>query len=486
MSPMEFESYQRATWPLNWNFEQSRITNMKVKAVRESKLTFSGDFTKYREFREFVRANLHQNVGLTVSQKTMLLNEFCSSEVRALCGITTTSNMAQFSEMLRKLDEFFNKNKLTAYREQLDLLNVFDVFNPDPVILQKVIDLLNQAEREFQNQDISSLVDDVLHKLGGLATYYINQYPTENSRGLASLNRFLAPQYNHYRSKKSAHPALKHRNIPRGPLPAKAFNNVSETPPNGSHTLSSHETSGGQVKAEIPDHQLSGEAEGYYVLYNNNQDPKPSFEWRDHYPLCPVCQGKHFLNKCKQFVFKLTHEEKMKVVHDNTRCYRCFSPAHQASACRRRDPCQTCFSKKHHTHLHDWSKEPETQLLASVEMAYKQVEDRDYVQKLALRINTISFGVGYIGNPQTGNKIKVNLIKDSCGNHSTCHLGVARLLELQGGVKFTKSVVGVHGMEWNTPAEMHMVTFMSEDGRTQQTWPLTFADKPLGDLKFVD
>ena len=144
--------------------DQANLVSVPLRSVKESKRTFSGDFTRYKEFREFVRVNLHQNMGLTVSQKTWLLDHFCSSEVKALCRITCTPNMAHFSEMSQKMDCFYNKNKLTAFKEQLDCLNVFDVLNPEPVILLKVIDLLNKAEMEFQNQDVSSLVDGILHK----------------------------------------------------------------------------------------------------------------------------------------------------------------------------------------------------------------------------------------------------------------------------------------------------------------------------------
>ena len=95
-------------------------------------------------------------------------------------------------------------------------------------ILRKLIDLLNNAEKEFQNQDVSSLIDGMLHKLGGLASYYINQYPTENCRGLASLNRFLSPQYVHYSSRKVENPINMQRNRvgARAPPPAWLLQSV--------------------------------------------------------------------------------------------------------------------------------------------------------------------------------------------------------------------------------------------------------------------
>ena len=64
-------------------------------------------------------------------------------------------------------------------------------------------------------------------------------------------------------------------------------------------------------------------------------------------------------------------------------------------------------------------------------------------------------------------------------------MSIARTLGCTGNTK-SRTTNGVGGCEWTTNVMTSMVTLESMDGRCSQTFPLSFAEKPCGNLKFVD
>ena len=124
--------------------------------------------------------------------------------------------------------------------------------------------------------------------------------------------------------------------------------------------------------------------------------------------------------------------------------------------------------------------------MSFVDKSYKSVDAPATVtHKSSLRMNTISYGVCYLKSPVTGEKVKINCIRDSCASESTCHMGVARLLGCEGP-KMTRTTQGIGGCTWVTEVMTAMITLESLDGKHSQTFPLNFAEKPCGDLKFLD
>ena len=67
-------------------------------------------------------------------------------------------------------------------------------------------------------------------------------------------------------------------------------------------------------------------------------------------PICPLCQGAHWLPYCHQFA-KLELDEKISYVRDNRRCFNCLKAGHPVEKCFQRSQCWC--AGKHHIYLHD-------------------------------------------------------------------------------------------------------------------------------------
>merc|ERR1719419_1663071 len=152
---------------------------MSLKEVKELRVFFEGDFTQYGAFRDHVRMNIHQNMDLTVSLKSSLLANSLSREPKLLCGAKTTPKLAEFADMLTKMDQFYNRDKVVAFKEALKSISVFDPLRPDPNVLCRLIGLLNTCETQFGNEDVSLIIRSILQKLGNLAHSFISAYPNE-------------------------------------------------------------------------------------------------------------------------------------------------------------------------------------------------------------------------------------------------------------------------------------------------------------------
>ena len=128
--------------------------------------------------------------------------------------------------------------------------------------------------------------------------------------------------------------------------------------------------------------------------------------WKEGWPLCPACNGKHILNVCQKFYEDMSLAQRKKMVSENNRCFRCLSPLHTISECRRDDHC-FCGSNLHHPGLHDWNKQ--STMVGVTDRTYRSVGDSSVlIGKSALRMNTISYGVCFLKNPVTGERLKIN------------------------------------------------------------------------------
>merc|ERR1712026_518451 len=97
------------------------------------------------------------------------------------------------------MDQFYNRDKVVAFKEALRSISVFDPLRPDPNVLCRLIGLLNTCEAQFGNQDVTLVIRSILQKLGNLAHSFISAYPNENTWSLRKLNSWIQPFFNHYR-----------------------------------------------------------------------------------------------------------------------------------------------------------------------------------------------------------------------------------------------------------------------------------------------
>ena len=71
--------------------------------------------------------------------------------------------------------------------------------------------------------------------------------------------------------------------------------------------------------------------------------------------LCTLCEGKHGLATCKNFLEK-TVKERIEICMSKGLCFSCLHPRHTARHCKRRTQCELC-KKPHATILHRPSPE---------------------------------------------------------------------------------------------------------------------------------
>ena len=489
--------YRSYPWPAGWEFDPMNTTSMTVKMVKELNVVFDGDYTMFPSFREHVRSNIHMNSEFTCSLKSSLLAQALTKEPKQLTGARTTPKLTEFASMLTKLDTFYNRNKLVSFRETLKTIGVFDPLKPDAAILSRLIGLLNNAESQFGNEDVSPVIRDILRKLGGLTQSFLNSYPHENTWSLQKVNKFLVPFYNHYRGEVHKAPNLRNRVIAREAVPKReglfAQKDIVLVPNTSLDSDLVHESEESpQPSSRPPPEPPSPESfqcgeEEYYV-----SQEKLGFlnrpVWKDTWPPCIACKGKHLLVFCPLFWSdQLSFAERKKLVVDNRRCFRCLHPAHTIAKCPRTEKCGFCLSGDHHTRLHDFSQgEGETYVTIQNSVFKCAKEPHDCKKnKKELNLCTMGFSFCFLKNPQTGQSIKVCLIRDSCASESVCCLSVARILGCTGTSR-QRTTNGVGGCEWKTEVMTSMITLESEDGRCSQTFPLSFAEKPCGDLKFLD
>ena len=236
----------------------------------------------------------------------------------------------------------------------------------------------------------------------------------------------------------------------------------------------------------VENHSMSGEEEYYTLLEKQGRLNQPT--WKQGWPLCVICQGEHLLVHCpKWWDDSLNYEQRKKVASEHKRCYRCLSPIHSVAKCPRRDRCSYCLSDSHHTRLHDFFKEPKADgFVTASNSVFTFVGDNGaYKMRKKPELCTISFSVCYIKNPANGEKTKVCLIRDNCCSESICCMSIARKLGFAGETR-ERTTNGVGGCKWTTDVMSSMASLESLDGRHSFTIPLSFADKPCGDLKYLD
>lgn len=65
---------------------------------------------------------------------------------------------------------------------------------------------------------------------------------------------------------------------------------------------------------------------------------------------CPVCNGKHPIVKCSNFI-KATADKRLDLISEKRLCFRCFRAGHISSDCTSKQTCSEC-GKRHNTLLH--------------------------------------------------------------------------------------------------------------------------------------
>ena len=478
--------FKEYCWCQEWKPTNSCYTSLSELNKIAMAMKFEGDFTQYKHFRSYFKGNIHDSCGLSVYHKSGALYTMLSPSIAPVVGAKITEHVEEYAEMLLNLDYFYGGSLNEAYLRQIHMLP--RVRPTDQSSLEKMIGIL---------REIKSDVTDGKETLNSVALSHLNddlympyQYSYRTVQNIETLIDFLS---NHYRNLIMRRAGDKYspgqaRSAPRQVKMADKKALVAAAP-------RSKELPGFPSLQEAEEQEEDGydpftcaEESLMFVMEDKNQTKAETKRvWKDHWPLCPACQGCHWLANCYVFASKLSLEERSALVKGHKRCFKCLAPGHLASDCKWARKCDFCGTKRHHSWLHPPDEATETfnQCLQRAKDVFITNEELGETRPQAPNKCTLRQGVLRLRNPTTNQSEKVNVLLDSCANISTVHMGLAKKWNIEG-YKLVMETTGVEGLIHNAVVLIGMITLESLDGRVKVTCPIRFSNKPAGDLKFED
>ena len=101
--------------------------------------------------------------------------------------------MQSLANLFTRLDKYYERSPTSAFEEVIrNLPGISTAGNQDCSYLEKIIDVLNKGESDFENAQTFSMINLILQKLGDIAYQYITCFPNENQRSLSNLNYLLS------------------------------------------------------------------------------------------------------------------------------------------------------------------------------------------------------------------------------------------------------------------------------------------------------
>ena len=216
---------------------------------------------------------------------------------------------------------------------------------------------------------------------------------------------------------------------------------------------------------------------------------------------CLLCSSdQHFVTNCEQF-FLMSSDERRKVVSEAGACYICLNTNHKSGECPKREikRCGICKGKHHYllhprpqtSHQQQWtqaaeSSDTEESDNAFLGCAYQQAKRPKSSGGPPPLDIAITYLTVWLKNPNTGVRIKVNMLADSGANSCSIDTEIGRELGLSG--KAEPYHVQVGGGRINTYSSFAATITIQGVQPDAEEYPITVQvyDKPCGSLARID
>jgi len=468
-----FRRFRQIDWPPNWKISPEDCNSSTMKELRNQKLIFDGQAISYKNFRRYFRQMVHSNVILTVSQKTMLLQEMLSEGARSYVGVEYTNDPLIYREYLLTLDEAFDRQNTDAYLRQLDAIPRFE---GDDNSLLELRSFLQKAKRGVPVESEAVFVTRCIQKLGRMATTFSAIYPHAEDQTLEALAEFVANQWRvmqRINAQKDIRAAR-----PRYEAPdQRTF--VAARSPNRDYEYFSLNDAEGEESIGLA--QIASQESA-----------------QDRVRICVFCQASHGLQDCEFFAYELSLSQRRQFLESENMCVQCLSPYHQSDACPKtcERNCDQCYSSTHHTLLHE------------EEQGRAGTDTPDYVSNLAAQTGdyyyfvnkdnklykgpikggrvTTNQGVIRVRSPFLQEKSRIiNVLFDSGANASFFDRSIAEDFGMQGPEKPVR-VVGWAGIPRNMMVQLGPLIIEDLQGTLSEKIPAKFCRDPSSGMKFSD
>ena len=168
-----FETFCTYPWPPGWECEPSMATCVSFKDVKDTKVVFDGEPTKYRGFKEYLKGQVHNNASLNVLQRSHLLVQMLENEPKNLICAEPTNKIEVYAKLLMDLDNFYGGNLMDAFQCAVAHLEQYSPEHPET--LMAMISLFKKAQTDL-GEGAESIMSRALSKLGELAGVYYAQF----------------------------------------------------------------------------------------------------------------------------------------------------------------------------------------------------------------------------------------------------------------------------------------------------------------------
>ena len=211
-------------------------------------------------------------------------------------------------------------------------------------------------------------------------------------------------------------------------------------------------------------------------------------------PDCDACGDQHLLRDCPVFTGK-SPQERLDLIFEKNRCYRCLRVGHNTSSCNSQIKCKQC-DKRHHTLLHGAKtpsqrrQEREKAFLAEdfAEDTMEMIDDKpikvlEYAQ---VAMCESSLGTAPVNLTCSDSKkvVQINALLDTGNTVPLLSEEAAKALELKGYQDPT-TIQGVGGKIVKSQIRAK-VTLSSLDGKVKEAVWVRIVPTPAGSLKAVD
>ena len=211
-------------------------------------------------------------------------------------------------------------------------------------------------------------------------------------------------------------------------------------------------------------------------------------------PDCDACTGQHLLRDCSVFLAK-SAQERLDLIAEKNRCYRCLRLGHTAYSCSSSIKCKTC-DKRHHSLLHGAKTPRRKKQDEHAMMAEDFGEDEDATEDIPIKVveasfqasdqSTVSLGTVPVDLTcqESRKTIEVNALQDGGNTMNLLSEDGAKALGLKG-YQEPASIQGVGGHRIKSRIKAR-ITLSSKDGLHRENIWVRVVPKPAGTLKAID
>ena len=205
-------------------------------------------------------------------------------------------------------------------------------------------------------------------------------------------------------------------------------------------------------------------------------------------PDCDACDGQHLLKRCPTFLAMIP-QERLELMIEKRRCFRCLRLGHGANTCSSTSKCQVC-ERRHHSLLHGATMRrgeetrPEQALVAEIRHGEPDLPIKVVGQSLsAAEEDEVSLGTVPVRVRHGNVTIEINALLDNGNTTNLLSEEAARVLGIDGR-KENAIIEGVGGQKLES--KRGEVTLTSIDGNVKAATEVRIVPSPAGSLRAVD